>query len=106
MLASAPLLPKFVSNGAEMDYELRKRAPASAGRVEGGLLVPPALHRGRDSHGLAVLCNRAARDVDAGRAQLLDDRVVREHLGRAFAVDQLPDPMAHRFRRMRLAPVR
>src|SRR5262249_43575972 len=45
---------------------------------EGSLLLAPALDRGRDLHRLAVFRNGAARDVDAGGTQLLDDAVVRQ----------------------------
>ena len=46
----------------------------------GALLFAPALHRRRDAHRLAVFRDRAPRDVDAGLAQDLDDRVVGQHV--------------------------
>jgi len=43
--------------------------------------------------------------ADEALAKLLDDRVIGKNVGRAFAVDQLPDAVTHRFRRMRFAAV-
>src|SRR3954468_9076483 len=77
----------------------------STGDVKGRLLLPAALHRGWDAHGLTVFGNRATRDVDASMAKLLDDRVVGKNVGRVFTVDQLPDAVTHGFRRMRFAAV-
>src|SRR5262245_9487530 len=78
--------------------EIRQRSEMlrrSTGDVKGRLLLPAALHRGRDPHGLPVFGNRATRDVDAGMAKLLDDRVVGKNVGGAFAVDQLSDAMPY-----------
>ena len=49
-----------------------------------GLLVPPALHRGRNPHRLAIFGDRAAGDIDAGAAQNVDDGVVRQHVWTGF----------------------
>ena len=49
------------------------------------LLFPPALHRGRNPHRLAIFCDRSAGDVDAGLAQLLHDGVVGQHVRRALS---------------------
>src|SRR5215510_1814736 len=67
----------------------------SARDVKGGLLFPSPLHRGGDTHCLAVFRHGTARDVDAGGAQLLDDCVVGQHVGRVFRVDELLDPVPH-----------
>ena len=53
------------------------------------LLLAPPLHRGRNAHRFAVLGDRAARNVDTGRAQFIDNGIVREHLGGGLSVDQL-----------------
>src|SRR5262249_28327230 len=77
--------------------ELGARTPRNGG---GGaprrkLLLAPPLHRGRDAHGFAILCNGPARDVDPGRAQPFHDGVVGENILRAFRIDQLLDAVTH-----------
>ena len=69
------------------------------------MLVAATLDRRRNSHGLAVFRDRAAGDIDAGRAQLLHDGVVGQDLARVFGLDQLLDMVANGFGGMRLATV-
>jgi len=67
------------------------------------LLLSPPLHRGRYAHGFAIFRNRAAGDVDTGFPQLLDDRIVGQYAGGAFAVDQLLNAVTYRLGRMSFA---
>src|SRR5688572_3325287 len=85
----------------------RWRAEAALRRRGGDrLLVPSPLHRGWDAQRVAVLGDRAPRDVDARVAQEFDDGVVGQDVGGAFPIDQLLDAMAHSFSRMCVAAVR
>jgi hypothetical protein len=74
-------------------------------RSDAVLLFAAALHRGGNAHRLAIFRDGAARDVDAGLAQLLDDGVVRQDVARLLRIDQLADAVADGFRRVRLAAV-
>src|SRR3954453_13459746 len=90
---------------ARIDRSPRQRGKARGLRCE-CLLLAPALNRRGYPHRLPVFCNRPARNVDAGLAQPVDDRIVGEHVACDFGIDELLDPMPHRFRGMRLAAVR
>ena len=83
------------------------RLEASAGRGSGAcLLVPAALHRRGDAHRFAILGDRAPGDVDAVVAQHARRSRRRTARRRPLVLDQLPDAVAHRFGRMRLAAAR
>src|SRR5216683_1931373 len=73
--------------------------------TEHALFVAAALYRGRDSHRLAVLRDRATGDINAGFAQSFHDGVVRQDHGGVFRIDQLLDVVADRLRRMGFAAV-
>jgi hypothetical protein len=77
--------------------------PLAAGRRS--LLLATPLDRRRDTHALAIFRNRPARDVDAGLAQLVHDRIVGENVVGRLRFDQMLDPMAHGLGRMRFATV-
>ena len=50
------------------------------------MLVAPTLDRRRNAHRLAIFGDGAARNVDAGVAQLIDDGIVRQHVFSALSV--------------------
>src|ERR1700730_6360781 len=88
------------------------RAPRRTCRInstrdlEHCLLIAAALDGRGDSHRLAIFGNGAARNIDAGIAQLLHDSVVRQNILCGLRVDELFDTMPHGFCRMRFTAVR
>src|SRR6266568_514265 len=92
---------------AEIWPGLRRRQMASASkrRMHRGLLLAPALHRGRDAHRLPILGDGAPGDLDSGPAQFFFDRVVREHLARALGLDEPLDAVTDRLGGMGFAAV-
>src|SRR5690242_1498126 len=73
-----------------------RQASSGGGAELPQLLLAAALHRGGDAQRLAVLRDRAARDVDAVLLEDLDDLLVGEHVVDRLAVDQRLDAEAHR----------
>src|SRR6516164_1513312 len=74
--------------------------------AQGRLLLAPSLHRRRNPHRFTIFRDRPARNVDTNGTQPFDDGVIGEDVLCRLLVDQLPDAMAHRLRRMRLTPIR
>src|SRR5689334_9620608 len=80
-------------------------AELSARQHQRALLLAATLHGGGDTHRLAIFRDRSACDVYTRFTQFLHDAVVRQDRVGVLGIDQLLDVMAHRFRRMRFAPV-
>ena len=53
------------------------------------------LHGRRDTHGLAIFGNGAARNVDSGLVQQLDNSIIAQNRVTAFAIDHLTNAMTH-----------
>src|SRR5947209_1727293 len=66
------------------------------------LLLPSALDGRGNTQALAIFRDRPTRDVDIGRTQLRDDRVVGEDVLHSLALDHDLDLVANRFSRVRL----
>src|SRR6266545_3620028 len=63
--------------------------PAGRRRYLKALLFHASLMRTGDAHVFAVLCHRAARDLDALRLQDAGDLLISQRTGWIFLVDQL-----------------
>src|SRR5262245_34478929 len=62
--------------------------------IDRSLLIAAALDRGRNSHGFAVFGDGSARNIDAGLAQVLNNRIVRHNVVYGFRVDELFDAIS------------